>query len=109
MILTTISTFPALTESRTQARAKLTIFSTNTDTDGEPPFPVRADSIYKGENKMPEQNSITKNVKLKSERQTAKCRALSSRLFFIYEITAALLQSIFKNFLNQLCNTVVII
>lgn len=37
---------------------------------------------------------------------------MSSRLFFIYmkyEITAALLQSIFKNFLNQLCNTVIII
>ena len=48
---------------------------------GEPPFPVRADSIYKGENKMPEQNSITKNVKLKSGRQFAKCKALSSRLF----------------------------
>ena len=29
--------------------------------------------------------------------------------FYLYEITAALLQSIFKNFLNQLCNTVVII
>lgn len=30
---------------------------------------------------MPEQNSITKNVKLKSGRQFAKCKALSSRLF----------------------------
>lgn len=29
--------------------------------------------------------------------------------FYLYEITAALLQSIFKNFLNQLCNTIVII
>ena len=64
---------------------KLTIFSTNTDTNGEPPFPVRADSIYKGENKMPEQNSITKNVKLKSGRQFAKCKALSSRLFILYK------------------------
>jgi len=29
--------------------------------------------------------------------------------FYLYKITAALLQSIFKNFLNQLCNTIVII
>ena len=29
--------------------------------------------------------------------------------FYLYEITAALLQSIFKNFLNQLCDTIVII
>ncbi len=29
--------------------------------------------------------------------------------FYLYKITAALLQSIIKNFLNQLCNTVVII
>jgi len=53
----------------------------NTDIDGKPPFPIRADSIYKGENKMPEQNFIAKNVKLKSGRQFAKCKALSSRLF----------------------------
>jgi len=30
-------------------------------------------------------------------------------VFILYEITSALLQSLFKNFLNQLCNTIVII